>query len=79
MLPRPLFHLCNGFFKKLNSVIASVTVMLTLRAIAGRFTHPSEFAKKFYRVHASHPRILHRLPQETQLLPQVVDGLVLAL
>lgn len=23
--------------------------------------------------HCSHPRILHRLPQETQLLPQVVD------
>jgi hypothetical protein len=33
MLPRPLFNHRNGFFKKLNSVITSVTVILTLCAI----------------------------------------------
>ena len=35
MLQRPLFHHRNGFFKKLNGVITSVTVILTLCAIAG--------------------------------------------
>ena len=29
--------------------------------------------EKFHHIHASYPRVLHRLPQEAQLLPQVVD------